>query len=276
MRGPVSVVVACYNQSEQLELALAGFARQGLGDFEIVVADDGSAEDLEPLLARWAPRFAHGIQLASQEDHGFRKTRILNRAIHVARFDALVFSDADCVPHRDFLRNHLRYLESGSVVSGRRAHVERDAFPPPEVILAVGLGLSLPRLLLLWLRGRARVIEHGFVLPFLSEASGVGILGSNFSAHRDDVRAVNGFNEEYQAWGIGEDTDLDLRLRLHGTRVRVFRNTVVQYHVAHDGPRTDSSTNLALLERTRAQRNVRSPVGLAEIREGDFQHERFR
>lgn len=274
--APASVVVACYDQGDVLPLALAGLVSQCRREIEVVLADDGSREDYSGLLREWAPRFRHGIQHVRHPDTGFRKTRILNRAVHVSRFEPLVFMDADCVPHPRFLAGHLARLAPRTALSGRRAHLDRRAFPPAEAIAARGMRLSLPRLIALKLRGRASVVEHGFYFPCLSEAAGAGILGSNFSALKADLRAINGFNEEYQDWGTGEDTDLDLRLRLAGVRVRAFRTTLVQYHVAHAGEREVSPRNRAILERTRQRGEARAPLGLAEVAAGDFEHAVYR
>src|SRR5271163_1344319 len=82
-RGPISAVIACYKDSDIVERNLAAFARQSHRDFELIIADDGSREDYRPILERWAPRFLHPIQHVRHEDLGFRKTRVLNRALHV-------------------------------------------------------------------------------------------------------------------------------------------------------------------------------------------------
>ena len=90
-------MLACYNDADVVERTLAALARQSHLDFEIVVADDGSREPYAALLDRWAPRFSHPIQHVRHEDLGFRKTRILNRAVRVSRFDRLIFLDMDCL-----------------------------------------------------------------------------------------------------------------------------------------------------------------------------------
>jgi glycosyltransferase involved in cell wall biosynthesis len=266
------VIVACYNQGEVLPLTLAGLASQRFREIEVILADDGSREDYEPMLREWSARFTHGVQLVRHEDKGFRKTRILNRAVRVSRFDRLVFTDADCVPHPAFVLGHVGYLAPRTAVTGRRAHVARAAFPSVAEIAARGMSFSLPRLLALKLAGRASVVEHGILLPFLSEAPGAGILGSNFSVLKEDLSAINGFNEEYEDWGTGEDTDVDLRLRLSGVRVRAFRTTLIQYHVAHGGEREASLRSREILERTRREGRARAVLGLDEIQPGDFDH----
>jgi glycosyltransferase involved in cell wall biosynthesis len=270
--APASVVVACYNQLDVLPLALAGLASQSWREIEVVLADDGSREDYAPLLREWSPRFAHGIQHVRHDDRGFRKTRILNRAVRVSRFEALVFTDADCVAHPAFVGGHVGRLVPGTAATGRRAHLPRESFPSVEEILARGMTVSLARLLALKLLGRASVVEHGVFFPWFTEVAGAGILGSNFSVLKADLAAINGFNEEYEEWGTGEDTDVDLRLRLSGARVRAFRTTLVQYHVAHAGARAASPRSLAILERTRREGRPRAAVGLEEIQPGDFEH----
>ena len=265
-----TVILAAYAQPGTLALALAAFVRQTVQDFEVVLADDGSPDDYAPVLEAYASRFKAPLQHVRQDDRGFRKTRILNRAVSVARAPCLVFADFDCLPHSRFLADHLQHVAPGTAVSGRRVHVERTAVPDEGTILAKGLGLHPLRLALLALQGQARVIEHGIPLPFLAEASQARIFGSNFSIMKEDLFLVNGFNEEYEAPGVGEDTDLDLRLKKAGTRVRVFRNRMIQYHLAHPSPRYDAPRNLEILERARVASDFRAAVGLAEIVPGDF------
>jgi cellulose synthase/poly-beta-1,6-N-acetylglucosamine synthase-like glycosyltransferase len=266
-----SIVIACYNESEILARTLAAFARQTVPDFELIIADDGSREDYRPLLEQWALRFRHPIQHVRQDDQGFRKTRILNRAVFVSRSDKLIFVDMDCLPRHDFVQQHLRYLAPGVAVTGRRVHIEPDQLPSAETILRKGLSFSVGRLLGLRLRGKARLIEHGVVLPFLYESPGRGILGCNFSICKTDFEKVNGFNSEYI--GVGwEDTDIDFRLQLAGVQIRVLRNKVIEYHAAHPQRFTDDKLNAARLETVRVNRMMRASLGLAEICPGDFEH----
>src|SRR6266851_30685 len=94
--GAASIIVGTHNDANILEATLAALAVQSFRDFELVLADDGSTQNYAPVLSTWAPRFVHGIQHVTQGKRGFRKTRILNRAIHVSRFERLVVMDMDC------------------------------------------------------------------------------------------------------------------------------------------------------------------------------------
>jgi glycosyltransferase involved in cell wall biosynthesis len=272
--GAASIIVGTHNDADILESTLAALAVQSVRDFELVLADDGSTQNYAPVLRTWASRFAHGIQHVTHEKRGFRKTRILNRAIHVSRFERLIVMDMDCLPHRDFVRNHLSYLTPGLVITGRRTHISPEVVPTPAEILASGLGFGPARLFSLWLRGKARIIEHGFVSPMLYESSNLRLHGSNFSVCRSDLVAVNGFNEEFEGWGK-EDSELGLRLQFGRARIRNLRNKVIQYHRMHSRLPADNPRNDAIFERTRSERTIRARTGLAEVREGDFTWTRY-
>jgi glycosyltransferase involved in cell wall biosynthesis len=271
---PVSIILGTYNDAAILEKSLAAFAVQTFSDFELVIADDGSSQNYGPVLEAWAPRFPHGIQHVTHEKRGFRKARILNRAIRVSRFDRLVFVDMDCLPRRDFVENHLAFLQPRTAIIGRRVHVSRDIVPPASTILEKGLGLDPASLVWLWLRGKAWVIEHGFVAPFFYESSNRWLIGSNFSVFRADLAAVNGYNEEFEGWGK-EDAELGLRLQFSGVRVRNLRNKVIQFHLIHDRLPGDNRESDRIFDRTKAERTIRAQTGLAEIREGDFSLTRY-
>jgi glycosyltransferase involved in cell wall biosynthesis len=271
---PASIIIGTYNDADIIETTLAALAVQSFPDFEVVLADDGSNQDYAPILSKWAPRIRYGIQHVTHEKHGFRKARILNRAVHVSRFDPLIVMDMDCVPHRDFVRHHLAYVKPGTAITGRRTHVKREVIPGPEKILEGGLRFGPASLIALRLRGKARIIEHGFVSPVLYESHNLRLHGSNFSVYRGDLAAVNGWNEEFEGWG-NEDSDLGLRLQHNGVRVRNLRNKVIQFHVMHDKLPSVNPKNDALFERTKRERIVRAAMGLAEIQQRDFKLYRY-
>ena len=60
-----------------------------------------------------------------------------------------------------------------------------------------------------------------------------GMLGSNFSAAKKDLVAINGFDELYDGPGCGEDSDVQYRLSLIGVTGKSLRNLAIQYHIWH-------------------------------------------
>jgi glycosyltransferase involved in cell wall biosynthesis len=272
--APASVILTSYNDLAILATCFAAFTRQSDPNFEIIIADDGSHQDYAPLLEEWAPRFAFGIVHVKHEDLGFRRARILNRAILSSSSDRLIFADVDCLPHARFVENHMRFLTPGVIITGRRVHVSRDSVPSMEQILSSGLGYGPARLLGLWLRGKARVVEHGVVTPLFYESSFDGILGSNFSACKPDLLAVNGFNEEFVGYGW-EDTDLEFRLKLAGCRLRNLRNRVIQFHLLHAQRSEENDGNREVFERTKSSGSARAAIGLGEVRRESYEVTRY-
>nr|WP_252865941.1 glycosyltransferase [Polynucleobacter paneuropaeus] len=87
----ISVLLATYNWPQALKLCLESLNQQTDQNFEIIIADDGSKEDTKALIEAMRPSFAVPITHLWQEDIGFRKTRILNQAIAVAKGNYLGF-----------------------------------------------------------------------------------------------------------------------------------------------------------------------------------------
>ena len=90
-----------------------------------------------------------------------------------------------------------------------------------------------------------------------------GIIGCNLAVWRDDLAAINGFDEEYTGWGIGEDSDMGTRLyHLGRPRKFVYAQAVV-YHLNHpEAPKAHVAHSLARLEETIRSRKLRCARGL--------------
>ncbi len=264
-----SVVVAFYNKLRELELVLAGLERQSFRDFEVIVADDGSRPEVvagvEALMARSPLRIRH----LWQEDRGFRKNRILNRAIVAADSEYLIFIDGDCIPHRHFVAAHWQQRRAGEFLTARRANLS-EAFSARLTPEAVRRGV-LERLWgpLTWdaLRGRSERLEQAVYVPWRGLQAWInrkprGLIGCNMSMWRADLEAIGGFDERYQAAGVGEDTDIEYRLKLAGRRLRSINNLAVQYHLYHRLLPRDPA-NDALFAEIRDRAEAWTPHGLS-------------
>lgn len=93
MKPAITVLVPAYNDGVYLEDALRSLERQTLGDYEAIVADDGSADATPEIAARWAasdPRFR-----LSRLEANVGMNRNWNRALAEARGDFVIKLDAD-------------------------------------------------------------------------------------------------------------------------------------------------------------------------------------
>lgn len=242
----LTLVIAVYNKPENLRLVLAGCARQSFTDFEVIIADDGSGPEIGLVVEEAARAYAFPITHLRHEDVGWRKNAMLNNGIRAARAGHIVFIDGDCIPGRRFLRDHWSEREEGRVLLGRR--VETSERWSRELTLEKALGGDFerygPKEWMDGLRGKSLRVEDGIRIPsrFLRRLllrTAPGVLGSNFSAAKKDLEAVNGFDELYNGPGCGEDSDIEYRLSLIGVTGKSLRNLAVQYHIWH--PRTKVS-----------------------------------
>jgi glycosyltransferase involved in cell wall biosynthesis len=267
----VSLVIAVYNSVRSLELILAALERQTFTDFEAVVADDGSGPEIRDLVDRAATGKSFPIKYVWHEDDGFRKNAILNKAVVAADGEHVVFIDGDCVPHRHFLRDHARLRRQGSVLCGRRVNLS------PQMTERITLDsirsgaferLSLP---LVWdglLAHSANLedairIENDF-LRGLIPRNRPRILGCNFSVEKRLLEEVNGFNEDYRAPGLGEDSDIAFRLGLIGARFVSLRYLATLFHLYH--PRTSvGNENKRLYDHVVRERNPVCANGLVKL-----------
>ena len=114
----VSVIITTFNSEEWLKKVLVGYSLQTAQDFEIVIADDGSTEKTKHVVESFQDKFKYPIIHVWQEDNGFRKSEILNKAILKANADYLLFTDGDCIPRNDFVTTHLKHQQKGYFLSG--------------------------------------------------------------------------------------------------------------------------------------------------------------
>ena len=57
----------------------------------------------------------------------------------------------------------------------------------------------------------------------------------NFSYWKNDVIAINGYDENYEGWG-GEDDDISIRLSNLGLLAKKLRYIAIVYHIFHTHP----------------------------------------
>jgi glycosyltransferase involved in cell wall biosynthesis len=254
-----------------LRLLLAGFEIQSISDFEIIISDDGSnktfVDELNHIMASTKLSIRHNWH----PDTGFRKNLVLNSSVKSAAAGYLIFVDGDCIPHPHFVEEHLNHAEKGVCLMGRRVMLsERITKKLSADVIRKGM-LQSPRMLIemLWDYFRIRLfhfkkgiyIKNPLLRKYVNRKKDRGILGSNFSLYKSDLLAVNGFDERYQAAGYGEDTDLELRLRLNNMRFKTLMNIAVQYHCYHKLlPRLEQSR--LVFELAKQEKRAFTPYGI--------------
>lgn len=264
-----SVIFSTYNSEEWLEKVIIGFSVQTFSDFEIIIADDGSREATKTLIDKLRAEISIPIIHVWQEDNGFQKSQILNKAILASTSDYLIFTDGDCIPRADFVQVHIDYREEGYFLSGGYYKLPMDISKAitKEDIVAQNC-FDLP-----WLKSQG-LKSSGKNIKFLTSGLSAKILnfitptnaswnGHNSSGWKKDLVAVNGFNQEMQ-YG-GQDRELGERLFNKGLKSKQIRYSAICVHLDHKRGYVNKETwqkNYAIRANTRKNKVIKTPIGI--------------
>ena len=204
-----------------------------------MVADDGSGTETRDLLESYRPKVPFKLVHSWQEDLGFRKTAALNGAIRKSTGEYLIFSDGDCIPRTDFVATHLkhagkdRYLSGGYVklsesVSNKITNndVESGSVFKLRWLMANGMR-NFIKIKKIWF---PNIANHVSIHP-------ISWSGNNASTFRDNILAVNGFNENMGY--MLEDLEFGYRLKNFGVKPKQIRYSAVVCHLYHERPYRD-------------------------------------
>jgi glycosyltransferase involved in cell wall biosynthesis len=263
-----SLLICTYEQPRELARVCAGVERQRFGDFDVWVCDDGSGPETAAVVADFRQRAKVSVHHVRHEHRGFRRASILNLGLRQATGRLIIFLDGDCVPHRDFVGDHVRAWRPGVYLAGRRVNLgpEYSAWLTADRIRAGALDRLGVRLCWSALAGGTRDLDHALrVGPASLRALGRpravrGLMGSNFSVARGDLQAVNGYDEAFEGYGH-EDTELELRLTRLGLRSRYLKWEALQFHLWHPR-RVTAPGNARRMEEARSWHRVRCERGI--------------
>lgn len=265
----IGVVISTYNNPAWLEKTLWGFENQTVSGFEIIISDDGSGDETKELIRKFQNNSCLRIKHVWQDDEGFQKSRILNKAIMAAESEYLIFTDQDCIPRKDFVETHIKYAEKGYFLS---AGYFRLPMSISKSILEKDIS-SQQAFNLKWLKNRGLKINfkctklfrsHFFssMMNFITPAKS-SWNGCNSSGWKADFLKINGFNEEMH-YG-GQDREFGERLSNLGIKSKQIRYSAICLHLDHKRPYKTPETlrnNREIRKNTRRLHIVETPAGI--------------
>lgn len=248
-----SIIIPHLNQPDALIRCLTSLERQDFEDgaVEIIVVDNGSRQPLDAV-ARQFP----GVRFLSQSEPGPGLAR--NTGVAAASSEILLFIDADCRAHPQWVSRAVKALTAAEVIGG---DVQIDIVDPARITALEGYESVFAY------RQSLYIAREGF--------SGTG----NLAMTRRIFDAVGPFG----GIGIAEDRDWGQRARRLGHITRYVPEMIVYHparksfdelaekwrrHVAHDLAKHRSTGGSALGWRLHALAMIASilPHGLSMLR----------
>jgi len=203
---PFSVVVPTLDRPAALRRCLEGFTRLEYPSWELIVVNDGgtcSFSDIDDDLRDRLP-----LTLVDAEHRGPAAAR--NTGARAAGGTHLAFTDDDCIPHPDWLREMDRgFTETGAVALGGGCLNHHPGNVPAAT----------------W------QIYLDFLREYFTDASGNHLMlpSNNVAYAREAFWSVGGFDEAFPL-AAAEDLDLSYRIVEHGHRQRYFEPALVWHH----------------------------------------------
>ncbi|HEY4272745.1 MAG TPA: glycosyltransferase [Candidatus Udaeobacter sp.] len=196
----VSVIVCSYNGARTLAACLNSLGKLNYPAYEIILVDDGSADDTAYVAAQFPQvRYIH------QSNHGLSHAR--NTGAAAAKGEVLAYTDSDCMADADWL-----YYLIGTLVSGDYAGVGGPNITPPAEN---------------WIQACVAAAPGGPNHVLLTDIVAEHIPGCNMAFYRWAFEAVGGFDPEYRK--AGDDVDFCWRIQQAG-RVIAFSPTAIVWH----------------------------------------------
>jgi glycosyltransferase involved in cell wall biosynthesis len=263
----ISIIITTYNRPDALQAVVEACFAQGDKNFEIVIADDGSAAGTSDCVGRLKSCSPVTLQHVWQPHQGFRAAMVRNLGTLAASGDYIVFLDGDCIPQRDFVAQHRKLARRGYMVTGSRVLLSprmTERILTEKIDLhAIGLAGKLS------LRAAGhinKVLQLLFTWPDLGREkkhfSWRRIKGCNLGVWRSDLELVNGFDESFVGWGH-EDADLAVRLFNAGVMRKDGAFATEVFHLWHgQAPRDQASSNQRVVLERAASKTTQAVRGL--------------
>ncbi|MBP7162766.1 MAG: glycosyltransferase family 2 protein [Candidatus Omnitrophica bacterium] len=196
----VSIVIPAFNAGKTITQTIQACLNQDYAHVkEVIVIDDGSMDETGERVR------AAGVSCVRQNNAGPAQAR--NKGAALAAGDVICFTDADCIPHPNWVRSLLRH------------------FSDPAVGAVMGsYGIANPQS---WL---ARAVYQEIMFRHRRMPVYPKVFGSyNVAIRKTVFDNVGGFNGEYPH-ASGEDNDLSYRILSCGYKIFFAKDALVDHH----------------------------------------------
>lgn len=202
----ISVIIPAKDSQNSLPACLEAVCHQDgfvfSRDYEVILVDDGS-QDQTAQIGR-----AHGVKVISQANAGPAAAR--NKGVEYAKGELILFTDADCVPTADWIKEMVTPFQDENVVGVKGAYLCREK------------------------NGVARFVQQEFEYKYLALAQlpKIDFIDTYSAAYRKKIFSDNnGFDPRFPVPSV-EDQEFSFRLARKGYTL-MFANGARVFH-SHD------------------------------------------
>lgn len=198
----ISVIIPTYNAEKYIGKCLKALLSQNYKKrYEIIVVDDGSTDKTAEIVRKFKK-----VKLIEQEHKGPAAAR--NLGIKHSKGAILLFTDADCVPTKNWIRFMVEPFKDRSIVGVCGAYKTLNK----ESLIARFVGYEIER----------RYEE-------LKKEEKIDFVGTYSAAYRKNILLkIGGFDESFPL-ASGEDPELSFRLSEIGAKM-VFQPKAIVFH----------------------------------------------
>ncbi|KGQ27199.1 acetylgalactosaminyl-proteoglycan 3-beta-glucuronosyltransferase [Gallibacterium anatis] len=245
----LSVIIPTFNRSNILAITLACLVNQKTNyPFEVIVADDGSQEDLVHIIRKYESLL--DIKYVRQKDYGYQLCAVRNLGLRTAKYEFVSILDCDMAPNPKWVQSYIEYLLEDDDVAliGPRKYIDTHQFSDEQFLHSPELIENLPEI-----RTNNDVagksegeISVDWRLEHFQKTDNLRLCdspfrffsGGNVAFSSKWLRKAGWFDEEFTHWG-GEDNEFGYRLFREGCFFRSI-NGGMAYHQEPPGKENET------------------------------------
>lgn len=256
----VTLIISAYNKPQYINLALLSLCKQTTMPQQVIIADDGSTHEVKKVVNKYSEILKNKctINYLWQEDKGFRKAKIHNKAFAQATGQYIVCIDSDIIMDKHFIADHIKFAKENCFSCGGRVRIKKEL---TNTFLEKG-NYKL-NFLTKDIKNRLSAVRLPILTPLLYSRD--HFRGCNIAFWKKDIVNINGYDERYEGYGL-EDYDIVVRLMHSGVKKRFIRFAAIAYHLFHierDLTHEERNRNQKLLDEAKNNKNFRAVKGMA-------------
>lgn len=197
----VSIIIPAFNSQKTIQQTLQAVLNQSYDNCEVIVVDDGSTDMTRSIVESFS-----AVKYFFQRNAGPASAR--NLGAQRADGSVLFFTDADCIPRRDWVEASFKGFESDDVAA-----------------VAGSYGIANDYSALARCIQNEIAFRHARFLPLFIRAFG----SYNCAIKKKVFEEVGGFDETYP-FASGEDNDLSYKILKSNKRIRFVKDSLVDHY----------------------------------------------